>query len=112
MLWKSLLILLQAEETVEHVYLNINDVPISTPDPKDADIFRCISPDSLDVTFAMHGNATYSASILVKLFTPNLGFGDAYAGQIRISLKDIIEMTVKKYNEDALNALRRFCLTA
>ncbi|KAK0757611.1 hypothetical protein N5P37_009625 [Trichoderma harzianum] len=38
-----------------HVYLNINDVPISTPDPKDADTFCCISSDSLDVTFAMHG---------------------------------------------------------
>ncbi|KAJ4862297.1 hypothetical protein T069G_03251 [Trichoderma breve] len=119
----------KAEETVErldgrqmlfnntggdaiHVYLNINDVPISTPDPKDADTFCCTSSDSLDATFAMHAHATHSASILVKLFAPNLGFDDAYAGQIRISSKDIIELTAKKHDEDALNALRRFCPTA
>ncbi|KAL5084009.1 hypothetical protein Trisim1_012381 [Trichoderma cf. simile WF8] len=95
-----------------HVYLNINDIPISTPDPKDADTFCCISSDSLDVTFAMHAYTTHSASILVKLFTPNLGFDDAYAGQIRISSKDIIKVTAEKHDEDALNALRRFCPTA
>ncbi|KAK4064682.1 hypothetical protein Trihar35433_8199 [Trichoderma harzianum] len=95
-----------------HVYLNINDVPISTPDPNDADTFCCISSDSLDVTFAMHDNATNSASIFVKLFTPDLGFDDAYSGQIHIYLKDIIEVTAKKHDEDALDALRRFCPTA
>ncbi|KAH0529915.1 hypothetical protein TsFJ059_004610 [Trichoderma semiorbis] len=110
----------KAEETMEpnhsaspiDVYLNINDVPISTPNPKDADTFCCISSDSLDVTFAMHVHATHSASILVKLFTPNLGFDDAYTGQIRIYSKDIIEVTAKKHDEDALDALRRFCPTA
>ncbi|KAF3060432.1 hypothetical protein CFAM422_011136 [Trichoderma lentiforme] len=60
----------------------------------------------------MHAYTTHSASILVKLFTPNLGFDDAYAGKIRISSKDIIEVTAKKHDEDALNALRRFCPAA
>lgn len=92
-----------------HVYLNINDVPISTPSPKDAYKFRCVSSDSLDATFSIHGNWTDFASVVVKLFTHDLGFDDAYAGQIRIWAKDIVEVTTKEHNEDAQEALKRFC---
>lgn len=92
-----------------HVYLNINDVTISIPDPNNVHKFSSTSSESLDATFAMHNNENHFASVVVKLFTPNLGFNDACAGQIRISSKDIIEVTAKKHDEDALETLRRFC---
>ncbi|KAK4066133.1 uncharacterized protein Triagg1_8201 [Trichoderma aggressivum f. europaeum] len=39
-----------------HVYMNINDVPISTPGPNNVQKFSSTSSESLDATFAMHNN--------------------------------------------------------